>query len=308
MPTYNPTDSRFLTLAQTRTNNGTRDVKLILDTIDKVFYTLDDDGVFDAVDNETAATIVTLSVGTLEGEGANPITIASDFVAGDNKVSLTNERIELGATLNDEGTLYDTNIRIEYSNITNTADGAYNIFVNGLGENSGKTATFEMVNDPYLQITLADTDKGDSVGRLDITADGCSIQGGPLDGSFTALVAANPYTNGATLEFQSPTSYALNYSTEIASGMYYNYNSGEKLAQVLTEETKTKLLYQFGELTTEIIELELNNGGVKITNLPTAADNADAISNGVPEYHLYVTDGNGASPLDVAGIVMMRLP
>lgn len=93
MPTYNPTDSRFLTLAQTRTNNGTRDVKLILDTIDKVFYTLDDDGVFDAVDNETAATIVTLSVGTLEGDGANPITLDSPLVKGGGSINIGDSNV-----------------------------------------------------------------------------------------------------------------------------------------------------------------------------------------------------------------------
>jgi hypothetical protein len=46
MPTYNPTDSRYLTVSQVRTNNGQKDVKIILDVITNEFYTLDDDGNF----------------------------------------------------------------------------------------------------------------------------------------------------------------------------------------------------------------------------------------------------------------------
>ena len=49
MPTYNPTDSKYLTVAQTRTNRGTKDVKIILDIDTNDFYTLDDDGNFNVI-------------------------------------------------------------------------------------------------------------------------------------------------------------------------------------------------------------------------------------------------------------------
>jgi len=49
MPTYNPTDSKYLTVAQTRTNRGTKDVKIILDIDTNDFYTLDDDGNFNII-------------------------------------------------------------------------------------------------------------------------------------------------------------------------------------------------------------------------------------------------------------------
>ena len=49
MPTYNPTDSKYLTVAQTRTNRGTKDVKIILDINTNEFYTLDDDGNFNLI-------------------------------------------------------------------------------------------------------------------------------------------------------------------------------------------------------------------------------------------------------------------
>lgn len=38
MPTYNPTDSRFLTVAQSRTNNGQKDIRIILDIPTNDFY------------------------------------------------------------------------------------------------------------------------------------------------------------------------------------------------------------------------------------------------------------------------------
>jgi hypothetical protein len=46
MPTYSPTDANFLTVAQSRTNNGQKDVRVILDISTNIFYTLDDDGNF----------------------------------------------------------------------------------------------------------------------------------------------------------------------------------------------------------------------------------------------------------------------
>lgn len=47
--TYNPTDSRFLTVAQSRTNNGQKDIRIILDIPTNDFYSLDDDGNFNII-------------------------------------------------------------------------------------------------------------------------------------------------------------------------------------------------------------------------------------------------------------------
>jgi hypothetical protein len=41
---YNPTDANFLTVAQSRTNNGQKDVRILLDITNNIFYSLDDDG------------------------------------------------------------------------------------------------------------------------------------------------------------------------------------------------------------------------------------------------------------------------
>lgn len=46
---YNPTDANFLTVAQSRTNDGQRDVRVILDITTNIFYTLDDDGVLQEI-------------------------------------------------------------------------------------------------------------------------------------------------------------------------------------------------------------------------------------------------------------------
>ena len=46
---YNPTDSRFLTVAQSRTNNGQKDIRIILDIPTNDFYSLDDDGNFNII-------------------------------------------------------------------------------------------------------------------------------------------------------------------------------------------------------------------------------------------------------------------
>jgi hypothetical protein len=50
MSTYNPTDSRYLTVANSMTNRGTQNVKLILDINGNYFYTLDDNNNFKAIE------------------------------------------------------------------------------------------------------------------------------------------------------------------------------------------------------------------------------------------------------------------
>lgn len=54
---YNPTDSRFLTVAQSRTNNGQKDIRIILDLPTNDFYSLDDDGNFNVIGASGGTTI-----------------------------------------------------------------------------------------------------------------------------------------------------------------------------------------------------------------------------------------------------------
>ena len=41
---------------------------------------------------------------------------------------------------------------------------------------------------------------------------------------------------------------------------------------------------------------------------PKAADNADAIAQGLSQGQIYITDGTGAAPLNAEGIVMVVMP
>ncbi len=47
---------------------------------------------------------------------------------------------------------------------------------------------------------------------------------------------------------------------------------------------------------------------VGVGNAPKAVDNADALAQGLTPGQLYITDGSGAAPLNVAGILMVVLP
>mgnify|MGYP003113547078 FL=1 len=48
------------------------------------------------------------------------------------------------------------------------------------------------------------------------------------------------------------------------------------------------------------------NGGILLGGLDAYADDAAAGAAGLPKDKLYQTDGTGAAPLDVAGIVMIK--
>lgn len=353
MPTYNATDSRYLTLAQTRTNDGTKDVKLILDTIDKVFYTLDDNGVFDAVDNETAATIVTLSVGTLEGDGENPITIASDFVAGDNKVSLTNERVQLQAELDDEGTLYDTTLRVEYSNITANADGSITLQANSVGEGSsysnismtndeasvnisadngaGSTANVfvtsiqgqiytQLEGEEYIKysqidaqadtisIEVADGEYEGITGTMVITYDTISIAAGTKTFPQSALIAS-PYGDGSiTIQHTMEETTAYVIAAETQATLRYDKLGNDIQSSVIADESGVAITHIYGTLISDVKGLGVTEEGVYITNLPSYADNAAAAAAGLKNGFLYRTTGAGAAPLNVAGILMVKIP
>ena len=53
-------------------------------------------------------------------------------------------------------------------------------------------------------------------------------------------------------------------------------------------------------------QIDANDGRVFINGLPSFADDAAAGLGGIASSRLYQTDGSGAAPLDVAGIVMIK--
>jgi hypothetical protein len=65
---YNPTDANFLTVAQSRTNNGQKDVRIILDITNNIFYSLDDDGNFLPIQSSGGGDLeATLTLGQTSG-------------------------------------------------------------------------------------------------------------------------------------------------------------------------------------------------------------------------------------------------
>ena len=72
---YNPTDSRFLTVAQSRTNNGQKDIRIILDIITNDFYSLDDDGNFNIIGGSGGSQDLESVLNIGNNTGANNILI-----------------------------------------------------------------------------------------------------------------------------------------------------------------------------------------------------------------------------------------
>jgi hypothetical protein len=261
MVIYNPTDSRFLTLAQTRTNNGTKDVKLILDTLDKVFYTLDDDGNFDAVDNETAATIVELSVGTLKGDNGDAITLDATLENGTNTFSLAESGVtqityvdgfDTGTfTISNNTFAHETSVGDMASNISSGDGGLFFRFVNN---DTGSSSETTMAED--------------------------SINSEVSDGSVYAGMNLSVVGEGAQLLFQG-TDY---FSTMTAGDGFASLRFADENVDYRVEATA---------------------GGISIAGLPSFDD--DAAASGLTQGNLYITTGDGAAPLNVAGIVMMKL-
>jgi hypothetical protein len=94
---YNPTDSRFLTVAQSRTNNGQKDIRIILDLPTNDFYSLDDDGNFNIIGGgggtQTLADV--LDIGNVTGP--NPIIFDEFFgLIFDNNSRLQEGTIDAG--------------------------------------------------------------------------------------------------------------------------------------------------------------------------------------------------------------------
>lgn len=95
MPTYNPLDSRFLTTANAITRDGQKFVRVILDVVDNVFYTLDDDGNFNPIGSggTSSSGVTSINVGT--GLSANSttgaVTIVNTGVTGSGVVNTLND-------------------------------------------------------------------------------------------------------------------------------------------------------------------------------------------------------------------------
>lgn len=89
MPIYNPTDANFLTVAQSRTNNGQKDVRVLLDITSNIFYTLDDDGNLEEIQSSGGGEDLeqTLTNGNFTGN-ENIIMSSGTFISGETDATL----------------------------------------------------------------------------------------------------------------------------------------------------------------------------------------------------------------------------
>jgi len=73
---YSPNNPKYLTVSTSMTNDGEKNVKIILDIETNIFYTLDDDGNFEPIQfNEWTETEVTVTEAQLLTLGTSPITL-----------------------------------------------------------------------------------------------------------------------------------------------------------------------------------------------------------------------------------------
>jgi len=130
MPTYNPTDSRYLVIAQTRTRNGQTDIKIVLDLISNEFYTLDDDGNF-----------------ILIAAGVGSQTLEQVLLQGNYSPNLLN-------TLN----VNDTEASLKYDNLNNIVIKAEVTDTEARLEHSASTAQIQSVsvNDSIVNMRYQD--------------------------------------------------------------------------------------------------------------------------------------------------------
>lgn len=83
MPTYNPTDSRYLTVATSRTNDGQKDVRVILEVDTNIFYTLDDDGNLTPIQSSGGNVDLATTLAVGNQTGGNPILFdKGDYIGG----------------------------------------------------------------------------------------------------------------------------------------------------------------------------------------------------------------------------------
>jgi hypothetical protein len=278
---YNPTDSRFLTVAQSRTNNGQKDIRIILDIPTNDFYSLDDDGNFNIIGG---AGTITLEQVLTQGNSTGGNTIFSPDLLTELNIIDGSGSITCG----DGG---------NRNNYIQVVPGKNDYLSIDLGNNDNTYIEQESTN-----ISLRNTSSnGDKVNQV-------SISQTSISGSFQTTGV----TNTISVDENAVNVLYNDVVNQIFSGMYGDNTKAELyyVDNVLAYNNKVqitkddiKLIYDNigGALNYEFL---LADNGFYLKNLPAYAD--DAAATGLPRGYLYQTDGTGASPLDVAGILMIK--
>jgi len=278
---YNPTDSRFLTVAQSRTNNGQKDIRIILDIPTNDFYSLDDDGNFNIIGG---AGTITLEQVLTQGNSTGGNTIFSPDLLTELNIIDGSGSITCG----DGG---------NRNNYIQVVPGKNDYLSIDLGNNDNTYIEQESTN-----ISLRNTSSnGDTVNQV-------SISQTSISGSFQTTGV----TNTISVDENAVNLLYNDVVNEIFSGMYGDNTKAELnyVDNILAYNNKVQITKDDIKLIYDNIGGALNyeflmaDNGFYLKNLPAYAD--DAAASGLSAGYLYQTDGTGASPLDVAGIVMIK--
>ena len=128
--------------------------------------------------------------------------------------------------------------------------------------------------------------------------DGAAIKfqdsAGPVDVEINSVVGSN--TLSISNNVSLPSDKKLNFGPSA-------YIEGTVAGSKIIVRASDDILFQPGNV--QHVEF-VSTGGVNLNSLGSYADDAAAGVAGVPQNGLYQTDGSGAAPLNVAGIVMIK--
>jgi|688.fasta_scaffold97346_2 hypothetical protein len=278
---YNPTDSRFLTVAQSRTNNGQKDIRIILDIPTNDFYSLDDDGNFNIIGG---AGTITLEQVLTQGNSTGGVAIISP----DGLTELTAVDTQAGLYCTDAialvNSIYVQTAKIEHVAQDTTSDedtlisqDSKNIL---LQNTSGSGNQINQVTISQTKVGIENNLSGSQIQQIYVDGDSCNMK---YEDSINIIDVELGLTNG------------FRAVQTVQSGDYENF--------VQVQFDKVQLVYN--DIAGGINhELKVDADGYFLKNLPAYAD--DTAASGLTVGYLYQTDGTGASPLDVAGILMIK--
>jgi hypothetical protein len=153
MTTYNPLSNQFITLSNTMTRNGEQNIRLILDIDNNVFYTLDDNNNFKALQYQPP----TLSFFITGNTSATTITSANTWV---NFVSSIPPTVQYQSQLNNGLSLNQSTGKIEYSGLSSYFSFIGHIELNAGNNNEIQIALFNNGNLVPGSITNVITSSG----------------------------------------------------------------------------------------------------------------------------------------------------
>jgi len=156
-------------------------------------------------------------------------------------------------------------------------------------------------------ITLSSTDTNVQ-GLVGVTPQGVSLSGEDLNTSDGSGIGVSPQQ----LSFYTSLSGSSEGTEMIFDPLKLGSSDGTYLRTAVGSDSSS-LRVNSNNLLIEVTD-GVNSATISVVpetiqfkNIPSYDDNADAVAGGLPVDGIYITTGLGASPLDVAGILMIRL-